>query len=166
MVLVVELDRREPIALALGLGADRLALLHRLQAVLQDGGGQRQDQRVGTVADRDAPIGDGALRIGRGGFGECLDAVRIKERMHQRDAAIEFLLRLRSAGGLEGHAAELLCGLCRLRRDIERRNDDCGERARQQSDRVHCCMSVHVMPPLIIRSVSALSLNGTNVLFC
>jgi hypothetical protein len=141
VVLVIELDRREPVALPFCLGADRLALLDRLQAVFQHGGGKWQDQRVGAVADRNAPVGDGALRIGRGRFGECPDAVGIDERMHERDAAIDFLLRLRRAGGLERHAAELLSGL-RLRRDIGRRNDGYGERARQQSDRVHPCMRV------------------------
>jgi len=61
---------------------------------------------VRTVADRDAPVGDGALGVGRGSFGEGLDAVRVEERMHQREAAVEFLLRLRCAGGLKVHATD------------------------------------------------------------
>ncbi len=116
VVFVVKLDRREPVALAFGLGADRLALLHRLQSVLQSRCCQRQDQWVGTVADRDAPVGDGTLRIGGSGLGEGLDAVRIEERMHHRKATVEFLLRLRRARGLEVHAAKILrpgrCGEC------------------------------------------------------
>ena len=71
VVLVVELDCGQPVALALGFGADRLALLHCLKAILQNRSGKRQDQRIGAMADRDAPVGDGALRIGRSGFGEC-----------------------------------------------------------------------------------------------
>jgi hypothetical protein len=108
VVFVVKLDRREPVALALGLGADRLTLFHRFPSVLQDRSGKRQDQRVGTVADRDAPVGDCALRIGGSGVGEGLDAVRIDERVHHREAAVEFLLRLRRARRLEVHAAEIL----------------------------------------------------------
>ena len=108
VVLVVRLDRQKPVTLAFGLGTDRLTLLHRLQSVLQNGGGQRQDQRVGTMADRDAPVGDRALWVGGSGFGEGLDAVRIEERMHHCQAAVEFLLRLRRARGLEVHAAQSL----------------------------------------------------------
>src|SRR4029077_5375453 len=96
-ILVVDVDRRDPVAFALGLGADRLALLHPLQAVLQSGGGERKDQWIWAVADRDSPVGDGALRIGRRRFGERLNAVRIVERMDERDAAVELLLRLRRA---------------------------------------------------------------------
>jgi hypothetical protein len=39
IVPVVEIDRGEPIALAIRLGTDRLALVHGFQAVLQGGGG-------------------------------------------------------------------------------------------------------------------------------
>ena len=44
---------------------------------------------------------------------------------------LENLLRLRRAGGLERHAAKLLCGLRQLCRDIRSRNEGYGERARQ-----------------------------------
>src|SRR4029077_8670519 len=67
-----------------------------------------EGQWIWAVADRDSPVGDGALRIGRRRFGERLNAVRIVERMDERDAAVELLLRLRRARGLEMNAAEIL----------------------------------------------------------
>ena len=133
IVLVVKLDRRQPVALAFGLGTDRLTFFRRLPSILQDRSRQRQDQRVGTVADRDSPVGDGAMRVGRG-IGKGLDAVWIDERVHHREAAVEFLLRLRRARGLEVHTAKLL----RARRY--------GDRACQQCKRQSSRMCFHDTP--------------------
>ena len=124
VVLVVRLDRGEPVALAFGLGADRLTLFHRLKSVLQNRCCQRQNQWIGTVADCDAPVSDGALRIGGSGFGKGLDAVRIEERMHHREAAVELLLRLRRARRLEVHAPESLRPGRRGERACQKRCDE------------------------------------------
>ena len=92
---------------------------------------------IRAVADRDAPVRDGALGIGCDSFGEGLDAIRVEERMHQREAAVEFLLRLRCAGGLEVHATELL------------RPGRRGKRACYQRYRKRSCIGVHNIPSFI-----------------
>ncbi len=113
VVLVELLDRREPVALALGLGADRLALLDRVQPALQRRGVPRPDQRVRPDRHRQAPVGDGAARVGLGNRRERLDRLRKMERMQLGQGHLELLLRLRAARSLELHRAQLL--LLRLR---------------------------------------------------
>ena len=106
------LDRRQPVALALGLGADRLALLHRIEAALERRGVPRADERVGARRHGEPPVGDRAARIGLGNGGERLQRFGKIERMQLRERPLELLLRLRAARSPEQHFAEaFLLGL-------------------------------------------------------
>ncbi len=151
VVLVEGLQRGEPVALALGLGPDGLALLDGLETLLQGLGGERRDQRVGTLADGDAPVRDGAARIRLGDRGERLDRLGEEEGVLHREGTFELFLRLRRAGRLEHDAAELLAagfGLVVMGPGRGR-----GEKQTQTEDgRENLMTADHVVPPgLILR---------------
>src|SRR5262249_53563749 len=97
--LVVVLEERfrrgEPVALALGLRADRLTLLDRVEPALERGGVEGTDERVRPLADRDAPVRDRAARVGLRNGREGLDRLREEERMEHRQRALELLLSFR-----------------------------------------------------------------------
>ena len=80
------------IALALRLGADRLALLDRREAE-RKAGSRRRRMRVVEQAQRDAPIGNRALGIGLDGILEYRLGLLIPERMLVAHAAVEAPLR-------------------------------------------------------------------------
>jgi hypothetical protein len=108
VVLVELLERGQPVALALGLGPDRFTLLDGVEAALERGGVERSDERIRALADRDTPVGDGAVRVGGRDRVECLHRLGKEERVQHGERPLEFLLRLRGARGLEVHPSELL----------------------------------------------------------
>src|SRR3989441_12875360 len=118
VVLVELLDRRQPVAFTLRLGADRLALLDRLQTTLQRRRIEGPDERVRADAHRQTPVGDGAARVGLRDRRERLDRLGEEEGMERRERALELLLRLRRARSLEQHATELLGARTRRGRDL------------------------------------------------
>ena len=146
VVLVERLQRGEPVALALGLGADGLALFDRLQAFLQCLRGERRNERVRALADGDTPVRDRAARVRLGDRGERLDRLREEEGVLHRQRALELFLRFRRAGRLEDDAAELLAarlGLVVMRRD-RRRGEDQNQAEDRRKNRV---TPHHVVPP-------------------
>ncbi len=106
VALVVDLDRRDPVALARALGADRFAFLDVVESALQRGGVERADQRVWPIAHGEAPIRDRAVGIGLQRRVERIDRLGKVERMEHRERALEVLLRGGRARRLEQHAAE------------------------------------------------------------
>ena len=94
VVLVVLLQRTEPVALALRLRSDGLTLLDRIEPALQSDRVERADKRVGSLADGDSPICDGARRISFGDGIESLDGLRKVERMQHCQRTVELLLGL------------------------------------------------------------------------
>jgi hypothetical protein len=85
-------ERIDKIALAFGLGADRLPLLDGVEAQREIGRGRRV-MRVVEQAQRDAPIRDPAFRIGLEDLLEYLFGLAVPERMLVSHAAIEPSLR-------------------------------------------------------------------------
>ena len=114
VVVLVELfQRSQPVALALRLRSDGLTLLDRIEPALQSGRVKWADKRVGSLADGDAPIRDGARRINLGDRIERLHGLRKVERMQHRQCTVELLLGLGCARRLEQHATEVTLGLLR-----------------------------------------------------
>ena len=107
VVLVELLQRSEPVALTLRLRCEGLTFFNRVEPALQRGRVKRADQRVGSLADGDAPIRDGAGGIHRGNGIERLDGFGKVERMQHGQCAVELLLGLGRAGGLEQHGAQI-----------------------------------------------------------
>ena len=97
VVLVEGGKRLDPCALALGFLRGRARFFDRFPATLEDIAGERADQRIGALADRDAPIGHGAGRFLLGDGGERLHGLGKEEGMLHRHGAIELLLRRRAA---------------------------------------------------------------------
>src|SRR5262249_13603072 len=95
-VLVVGLDRRDVVLLALRLGARRLGARDRCRAVLQATWRRRAAERVAQRRDGHAPVRDAARGIGLGDGVEALDGLGEPERVLQRDRALE----LRLNGGI------------------------------------------------------------------
>ena len=98
------------IALALRLGADRLALLNGGKAERKVRC-RRRSMRVVEQAQRDAPIGDPAFGIGLEDILEYLLGRLVPERMLVAHAAIEASLRRLVARGGEMNGAKSLVGL-------------------------------------------------------
>ena len=97
VVLVEGGQRLDPSDLALGFLRSRARFFDRFPATLEDIAGERADQRIGPLADRDAPIGHGAGRFLLGNGGERLHGLGKEEGMLHCDGAIELLLRRRAA---------------------------------------------------------------------
>ena len=97
VVLVVGGQRLDPSDLALGFLRSRARFFDRLPATLEDITGERADQRIGPLADRDAPIGHGARRFLLCNGSERLHGLGKEEGMLHSDGAIELLLRRRAA---------------------------------------------------------------------
>ena len=99
-------ERVDVVALALRFGADALSLGDRGGA-LGEIFRRRRDVRIPQQAQRDAPIGDSAFRIGLEGSSKvCLRSV-IPERMLVQHRAVETPLCVRFARCFEMHLAEL-----------------------------------------------------------
>ena len=144
VILVELLDRREPVALALRLGADRLALFDRVEAALERGRVERAHQRIRTLADGDAPVRDRAAGISLRDRRERLDRFREEEGVEHREGALELLLRFGRTGGLEEDPAELLAA--RLR-GIVVRGSRGGEDEGRQNDDEGSDPAAHIAPP-------------------
>src|SRR5262249_6868824 len=108
VVLVDLLNRRQPVALALGLGADRLALFDGIVPALQRRCVPRANQWVRPYTDGQAPVGNSTARIDFRDLGEGRDRFWVKEGVQHAQRALECLLRLRRARSLEQYSAELL----------------------------------------------------------
>ena len=131
VVGVHDRERVDIVALALRLGADALAL--------RNGGGavgeilrRRRHVRVPEQAQRNAPIGDAAFGIGLQHILKRLLRCAVPERMLVQHRAIEKLLRLRLAGGLETDVSKLLAVLREhgLRNQKPRHGDGSGQNTR------------------------------------
>ncbi len=141
VVLVELLERRQPVALALGLGPDGLTLLDRFEAALERGGVERSDERIRALADGDAPVGDGAVRVRGGDRREGLHRLGKEERVQHGQRPLELLLRLRRARSLEVHPPELLglsgaVGRIGVRPpgcDESQRRDQCSQEASKEA---------------------------------
>ena len=103
-------QRVDEIALAFGLGADRLRLLDGGKPEREIGGGRRV-MRVVEQAQRDAPIRDAAFGIGLERLLEDLLGFAVPERMLVAHGAVEAPLRGLVARGREMNGAEPLVGL-------------------------------------------------------
>src|SRR5262249_43763450 len=101
--------RIDEIALALRLRADRLALLDRCEAERKVADGRRR-VRIVEKAQRNAPIGDAAIRIGLEHLLEQFLRLAIPERMLVPHGAIKAPLRHLVAGRLEMDGAKSLVG--------------------------------------------------------
>jgi hypothetical protein len=97
VVLVVGGKRLDPGDLTLGFLRSRARLLDRFPATLEDIDGERADQWIRALADRDAPISHGARRFLLGNGGERLHGLWKEEGMLHGEGAIELLLRRRAA---------------------------------------------------------------------
>jgi hypothetical protein len=86
-----------------------LALRDRLLGGLDVGRREWRHQRVRHLADREPPIGDGAVRIVLDDRLERLDGLRVVEIVQQRHGALELALR-RAARGCEMHGPEAIAG--------------------------------------------------------
>ena len=106
-VLVELLDRQEPVALALGFGTHRQPLVYRVEPAFESRSVPRADERVRPDADRKAPVSDGASRVGLRDRAKHLDRLGEPERVQHPERALELLLRLGRARGLEQHLPEL-----------------------------------------------------------
>src|SRR5918994_4442452 len=97
---------RQPIALTVGSCADRVSLLHRIEAPFQGRGIERADKRIGTLTDRDAPIRDRAIGVRLRNGVERFDGFRKEEGVQHGESALKLLLRLGRARGLKLNAPE------------------------------------------------------------
>jgi len=115
--------RADEIALALRLRADRLALLDRREAERKVADGRRR-VRIVEKAQRNAPIGHAAIRIGLEHLLEEFLRLAIPERMLVSHGAIKAPLCNLVAGRLEMDGAKSLVGfvLC----EDGRREGDAG----------------------------------------
>jgi hypothetical protein len=99
----------EPGPLAIGFGPDRAAAFDRGEPLLQLAARTRvETERVGPVAQGDAPLRHRAGRIGRQRLVERVDCRAELERVQERDGAVEQRLGLLRTGGGEVHRAEPL----------------------------------------------------------
>jgi hypothetical protein len=116
---------REVVALALRLGADAFRFLQR-SSTLGEVLHRRHAMGIPQQAERDAPIGDGALGIGLQHILEGFLRGAIPERVLIEHAAVEQLLRFRLARCLEMHLAQLVVvGLPESGRQGERNAGHC-----------------------------------------
>jgi len=97
IVLIVGGKRLDPSDLAPGFLRSRARFFDRFPAALEDIAGERADQRIRALADRDAPIGHGARRFLLCNGAERLHGLGKEEGMLHCDGAIELLLRRRAA---------------------------------------------------------------------
>ena len=131
IVLVVGGKRLDPGDLPLGFLRGCARSFDSFKAALEDIAGKRADEWIGTLADRDAPIGHGARRLLLGNGAERLHGLRKEEGMLHRHGAIELLLRCRAARDRQTDLAEPLLICARSTLDYqraERRRDEhvCG----------------------------------------
>ena len=91
-MLVVGGKRLDPGDLTLGFLRGSARFFDRLPATLEHIAGERADQRIGALADRNAPIGHSAGRFLLGDDGERLHSLRKEEGVLHGDGAIELLL--------------------------------------------------------------------------
>ena len=92
--ILVELpDCRQPVALALGLGADRDAFFDCVESPLQGCRVPRAHQRVRSCAHRDAPVRYRTSRVGLGNRRECLHGFGKSERVKHGQRTLELHLR-------------------------------------------------------------------------
>ena len=114
VVLVVRLDRREPVALAFGLRADGLPLLDRVEPPLERDRIEGARERIGTDAHGEPPVRDGAAGVGLRDGRERFDRFGKEERVQHRERALELFLRLGRARRFEEHTSEFLAGRPRV----------------------------------------------------
>lgn len=107
-ILVVELERGDVVPLALGLRANGFGFLDEFPAALHRRGGRRTDQRIGSCADRNAPVSHGAGRIHLRYFRECIAGLWKPEVVQHGHCPVECLLRLRCTGDRETDVAQLV----------------------------------------------------------
>ncbi len=110
VILVESFHRADVIALALRFGRDRLSLLYSLPAHLLRGGRGCANERIGTLADGNTPIGHGTIGVGCADCREGFDRLRPEERVQECDRVIELLLRCRGAGNREVDLADFRVG--------------------------------------------------------
>ena len=106
VVLVDDLKRVQPVALALGL-RERLALLDRFERALEILFGPGRHQGIPPLADRKPPVRHRAPGIGLDHGLERLDVLGKEERVQHRHGALELRLHGRAARSREIHLAEL-----------------------------------------------------------
>jgi hypothetical protein len=115
VVGVHRVERFDIVALARRLRAQGFALCKRGSALREVFDG-RGDVRIVEQAQRDAPIGNGALRIGLERVLEGFLRSPVPERVLVQHRLVEMLLRVRFARCLEVDLAEILRGRRRHRR--------------------------------------------------
>jgi hypothetical protein len=128
--------------LAIRLRADLLRFLRRFESGLQLGRRRRSPDRM-EVRHGHAPPGHAARFVRRGRAAERLLRLGVPERMNEREAAVDFLLRRRVARRVDvgfANVAEvvLVIGVVRVRivRERDQRNGE-NERCEQ---RAHDCL--------------------------
>ena len=124
--------RIDVVALALRLRTDGLSLLERGEPQRQVARGRHADEGIVEQAERDAPIGDGAIRVGLQHVFEYFARRAVPERMLVPHCAVEPLLRRRVARGFEVHLSELRAGIVLRRRRLHEPKRGC---CRQHRDR-------------------------------
>ena len=134
VVIGIEHQQRiDEIALAVGLGADRLRLLNGGQTERQIGC-RRRGVRVVEQAERDAPIRDPAFRIGLERLLEYLLGFAIPERMLVSHGPVEPPLRRLVARRGEMNGPESLVGFVLAGRRRSRRNPGRGRNGHGRRD--------------------------------
>ena len=128
-------QRVDVVALALGLGADRLGLLDGREAGREVGPRDRV-MRVVEQRERDAPLRHGAGRVGLQRLLEDLLRGEVPEGVLIAHPAVEAALRDLVARGLEMYAAELLVDVALRRRAAATMKGQTPRRRRRQRPRI------------------------------
>src|SRR5580698_8736110 len=106
-VIVIGGDRLDVIALALGLRANRTAVINRLLGALRVDRQRSDAESIANDYCRDTPGGNCTTGVVVQRLTKALFAFREPERMQKRHAALQTLLRLWRTGIGESYRAEL-----------------------------------------------------------